>query len=105
MYKTATLNLRINPKLKKQADDVLSKLGIPMSTAIDIYLNQIVLGGGIPFNVTLPKPPADIDASQMSKKQLEAKLEARYNQCKKGKAKDAKKALLDLRKKLVNEKI
>ena len=55
MEKTATLNLRVNPVVKERAEKVLSRLGIPMSTAIDIYLNQISLTGGIPFSVSLPK--------------------------------------------------
>ena len=41
MEKTTTLNLRINPDVKRKAEEVLSQLGIPMSTAIDIYLKQI----------------------------------------------------------------
>ena len=105
MYKTATLNLRINPKLKKQADDVLSKLGIPMSTAIDIYLNQIVLGGGIPFNISLPKPPKDIDISQMTKKELESKLEKRLYESLNHETIDANLAFKDFRKKITNGKI
>lgn len=48
MEKTATLNLRVNPTVKERAEAVLSKLGVPMSTAIDMYLNQISLTGGIP---------------------------------------------------------
>ena len=52
MEKTATLNLRVNPAVKENAEAVLSKLGIPMSTAINMYLNQISLTGGIPFPVT-----------------------------------------------------
>ena len=59
MEKTATLNLRINPTLKADVDAILSRLGIPMSTAVDMFFNQIVLVGGIPFSVTIPKPPAD----------------------------------------------
>ena len=51
MEKTATLNLRVNPVTKDRAEAVLTKLGIPMSTAIDMYLNQISLTGGIPFAV------------------------------------------------------
>ena len=51
MEKTATLNLQVNPT-KKSAEDVLSRLGIPMSTAIDMYLRQITLTGGIPFRVS-----------------------------------------------------
>lgn len=53
--KSKTLNLRINPKLKKQAESILSKLGIPMSVAIDMYLEKIVLYQGIPFEITLSK--------------------------------------------------
>ena len=34
--------------------DMLSRLGIPISTAIEMYLRQITLTGGIPFRVTLP---------------------------------------------------
>ena len=40
MEKTATLNLRVNPKVKARAEEVLSRLGIPMSTAVDMYLNR-----------------------------------------------------------------
>ena len=63
MEKTATLNLRVNPTVKGRAEEVLSRLGIPMSTAIDMYLNQISLTGGIPFAVTLPKVPNSITLS------------------------------------------
>ncbi len=43
MEKTMTLNLRVNPEVKKNAEEVLSQLGMSMSTAIDIYLRQISL--------------------------------------------------------------
>ena len=49
MEKSATLNLRVNPTLKSDAEKILSRLGIPMSTAVDMFLNQVVLVGGIPF--------------------------------------------------------
>ena len=79
MEKSATLNLRINPELKANAEMILSRLGIPMSTAVDMFLNQVVLSGGIPFSVTLPKMPANIDASQMTDEQFHAKLQKGYN--------------------------
>ena len=75
MEKTATLNLRVNPLVKQRAEQVLSALGIPMSTAIDMYLNQISLTGGIPFAVTLPKVPDSINADSMSVDELNTKLE------------------------------
>ena len=49
MEKTATLNLRVNPIAKQRAENVLKQLGIPTSTAIDMYLNQIALVGGFLF--------------------------------------------------------
>ena len=57
MEKTMTLNLRVNPTVKQQAEDVLKQLGIPMATAIDMYLRQITMTGGIPFSLSLPKAP------------------------------------------------
>ena len=41
MGKTATLNIRVNPDVKENAESVLAQLGIPMATAIDMYLKQI----------------------------------------------------------------
>jgi addiction module RelB/DinJ family antitoxin len=74
MEKTATLNLRVNPEVKKSAELVLSQLGVPMATAIDMFLKQITLTGGIPFAVTLPKAPNNINADLMSASQVRHKL-------------------------------
>ena len=74
MEKTATLNLRVNPNVKKQAEEVLSRLGVPMSTAIDMYLNQISMTGGIPFAVTLPKAPTSVNADMMTDDELYMKI-------------------------------
>ncbi len=75
MEKTATLNLRVNPTVKERAEKVLSQLGVPMSTAIDMYLNQIALTGGIPFSVSLPKEPLLIHADAMTTEETHQKLE------------------------------
>ena len=93
MEKTATLNLRVNPQVKKDAEAVLEKLGIPMATAIDMYLTQISLVGGIPFRVMLPKAPASLDMGQMSTAELRAKLTKGYEQAKAGQTHDAYAAL------------
>lgn len=79
MEKTATLNVRVNPGVKQRAEDVLSRRGVPMSTAIDMYLNQISLTGGIPFAVTLPKAPAAICSDLMTDAELHAKLQKGYD--------------------------
>lgn len=68
MEKTATLNLRINPGLKQDAESVLNRLGIPMSTAVDMFLHQVVLVGGIPFDVMLPQTAEKAASSDRKKK-------------------------------------
>ena len=89
MEKTATLNLRVNPVVKQKAENVLAQLGIPMSTAIDMYLNQIALTGGIPFNVTLPKAPHFVNADLMSAEELHTALQTGYDDISAGKVQDA----------------
>ena len=92
MEKTATLNLRVNPTVKEQAEIVLSRLGVPMSTAINMYLNQISLTGGIPFAITLPKAPEDINADVMTDEEIHAKLQNGYDDVKAGRVKKAAEA-------------
>jgi len=44
-----TLNVRIEEKTKAQASKTLAKLGINMSSAVKIFLNQVVKENGFPF--------------------------------------------------------
>ena len=89
MEKSVTMNLRVNPTVKKQAENVLRQLGIPMATAIDMYLRQISMTGGIPFSVALPKAPATINADAMTTDQLRAELQAGYEDMRNGNVQDA----------------
>lgn len=89
MEKTATLNLRVNPKVKEQAEAVLSRLGVPMSVAIDIYLKQISFTGGIPFAVSLPKAPDSVNMDLMTEEELHAKLQKGYDDIEAGRVRDA----------------
>lgn len=84
MEKTATLNLRINPTVKNNAENVLKQLGIPMATAVDMFLRQISLTGSIPFSVKLPAVPREINADTMTNSELEETLLHGYEQIAKG---------------------
>jgi len=95
--KTTTLNLRVNPEVKRRAEEVLSQLGMPMSTAIDIYLKQISMTGGIPFAVTLPKAPVSVNADLMTTSEIRTKLKEGYNDIEKGKVRDASAAFKKFR--------
>ena len=92
MEKSATLNLRVNPNVKERAEAVLSQLGIPMSTAIDMYLNQISLIGGIPFRIELPKTSRSVNIDLMTDEELYEKLKKGYAAMEAGRVQDAKAA-------------
>ena len=92
MDKTATLNLRVNPSLKEQAENILRQLGIPMATAVDMYLKQIALVGGIPFSVTLPKAPPTLNADMMTDTEIHPKLQKGLEDAEMGRVQDARKA-------------
>ena len=54
MARTATIQARIDPHIKANAQEILNKLHISMSEAISMYLTQIVLRKGIPFELKIP---------------------------------------------------
>jgi len=54
MAKTAIIQTRVDPVLKHNAQMILKKLNISMSEAISIYLSQITLHRGIPFEIKIP---------------------------------------------------
>ena len=48
------LSVRVNEEKKKEASRILKDLGLDLSTAINIYLTQIIKKGGIPFMIDEP---------------------------------------------------
>lgn len=55
MAKTDTLNIRIEPELKREAEKTLDDLGMNVADAVTIFLKQVVLTESIPFNIKKPK--------------------------------------------------
>ncbi len=99
MANNTTLNLRVNPIVKRQAEEILSELGISMSTAINMYLRQINLTGGIPFSVEIPKAPVEINSELMTEVELHDKLQKGYDDIEAGRVADASEAFNLIRKK------
>ncbi len=60
MEKTTTLNVRINPVVKQNAEQVLKQLGIPMATAVDMFLRQVSITNSIPFKLEIPIAPPEL---------------------------------------------
>ena len=55
MSKTSYINIRTDLELKQQSEAILSKLGLTKTEAINIFLKQVVLNDGLPFEVKIPK--------------------------------------------------
>ena len=53
---TTALNVNVDAKNKKDATNILKSLGLNMSTAINMFLVQIIKHDGIPFEVVNHRP-------------------------------------------------
>ena len=72
--RTASVFTRVDPETKEQAEMILNQLGIPMSNAIGMFLKQVVLQRGMPFEMRLPysAPPA---VGSMTREQFDRELQ------------------------------
>lgn len=98
MEKTTTMNLRVNPAVKQEAENVLKQLGVPMATAVDMFLRQIALTGSIPFAITLPKAPDNVNADKMNEQQFREAIQAGLDDAEAGNTQDASAAFARFRK-------
>ena len=51
---TTPTQIRIDSEIKKEAVALFDQLGLDMSGAINLFLHQCVLRGGLPFAVEVP---------------------------------------------------
>ena len=52
MANTINVNIRVDEDLKKQTEGLLADMGLNMTTAVNIFLRQVLRTGGIPFEIT-----------------------------------------------------
>lgn len=74
MARTSNIFARVEPEVKKQAELVLEQLGIPMSNAIGLFLRQVVLQRGIPFELKLPQSKP-LSVGTLTQEQFNAEIE------------------------------
>jgi len=68
-----TIQIRTETQVKEQADSIFRRLGITMSDGINIFLRQVNLHGGFPFEVKLGNVHAE-DKEYAMKMYAEGKL-------------------------------
>ena len=95
MSKTASIYTRIDPVLKEQVEQILSTLGIPVANAINIFLHQIVLHKGIPFDVKIPQN-SPLLYNTLTKEQFDIEIEKGMDDVKSGKTISSKQVREDM---------
>jgi DNA-damage-inducible protein J len=56
MAHKTSVNIRMDEDLKKQANELFASLSMDMSTAVNIFVQQAVDHGGLPFDVVKRDP-------------------------------------------------
>lgn len=97
MAKTANVFARVEPNVKEKAEDILECLGITMSNAVDMFLRQVVLQHGIPFDMKLPEHKKPLVLGELSGEELTAELEKGIKSAREGKLYSAEEVENELR--------
>ena len=79
--KSANVTARVQPEIKQQAEAILNRIGLPVSVLIDTLYRQIIMTGGVPYSLTVPKLPTK---DSLTNEQFNAVMENGYHQAKSG---------------------
>lgn len=94
--KTTNVTARIEPELKEQAESILAALGIPASSAVNMFYRQIVMTGGIPFELKLLRNILP-DISGMTDEEILTEVRKGHADMKSGKVRPAGDTFAELR--------
>lgn len=54
---SANINVKVDREVKEQAVQVLSELGLNLSTAVNMFLREVVRERRLPLDLSLGDPP------------------------------------------------
>ena len=63
MAKTSTINMRVSPEVKSDAESIFASLGMTLTEAINVFLHKSIMEGGLPFDVRHPRYNAETEAA------------------------------------------
>ena len=96
--KSANVLARVEPKVKEQAESIMSQLGLPASVVINALYKQIIMTKSIPFSLSLPKEPITLDS--MTTEEFNSLMEKGLSQAKADQSRPAVEVFSDLRQEL-----
>lgn len=77
--KSANVTARVQPEIKQQAEAILADIGLPVSVLIDTLYRQIIMTGGVPYSLSVPKITT---RDTMTDAQFNSMMEKGYRQAK-----------------------
>lgn len=92
--KTANVTARVRPEIKQQAEEILDRLGVPVSVLIDSLYRQIIMTNSIPYSFRVPTVPT---RDTMTTEQFDKMMAAGLEQAKAGQGKDFEDAFAQIR--------
>jgi DNA-damage-inducible protein J len=64
------MNLRIEPEIKAEAEELFGCFGLTVTDAVNVFLRQSLMRGGFPFEIVRFKPNAVTQAAILEADQL-----------------------------------
>ena len=88
-------SVRMSSELKTQSEELYRSLGIPLTTAIQVFLKKSLAVGGLPFELRVSPPPIP-NMATMTQAQFDSELQKGYDSAMAGDLIDARRAHADL---------
>lgn len=70
MANTTNFSVRMDSDIKKQCEAMYGELGINLTTAINVFLRQLLRVGGFPFDVRMEKPNKETIAAMLEAERI-----------------------------------
>lgn len=70
MANTTNFSVRMDSNIKKQCEAMYGELGINLTTAINVFLRQLLRVGGFPFDVRMEKPNKETIAAMLEAERI-----------------------------------
>lgn len=70
MAKSANINIRIDPDVKSRSEALFANFGITVTDAVNMFLHQSLMVGGLPFDVKQPRYNAVTEAAMQEARDI-----------------------------------
>ena len=70
--KSATLNMRVDPSVKEEAERVYAQFGMNLTDAVNVFLHKSIMEGGLPFDLRQPRYNAETELAMSEARDIAA---------------------------------